>query len=148
VAQTGRKRKRVNPILVDTGFLVALYDRREPMHNTCRRLHEQLENPLATCEAVIVEALHLLRSLPKAKQDILASIDLGILEIRFRLSESAGCVQTLLEKYRDTPAGFADACLIAMADELDTGDILTLDSDFAHYRWRRTRPFRMLIPLD
>jgi len=138
----------VSPILVDTGFLVALYDRREPMHNICRQINEQLENPLATCEAVIVEALHLLRSLPKARQDILASIDLGILEIRFRLSESAGHVQTLMEKYIDTPADFADACLIRMADELDTGDILTLDSDFRHYRWRRNRAFRMLIPLD
>ena len=57
-------------------------------------------------------------------------------------------VQRYYTKYRDTPADFADACLIAMADELDTGDILTLDSDFAHYRWRRTRSFNLLIPLD
>jgi predicted nucleic acid-binding protein len=35
-----------------------------------------------------------------------------------------------------------------MADKLGTGDILTLDSDFLHYRWRRTRKFNMLIPLD
>ena len=118
------------------------------MHDVCRRFHDQLENPLATCEAVIVEALHLLRPLPKAKQDILASIDLGILEIRFHLSESAGHVRTLMEKYIDTPASFADACLIRLAEELDTGDILTLDSDFRHYRWRRNRTFRMLIPLE
>jgi predicted nucleic acid-binding protein len=138
----------VSPILVDTGFLVALYDRREPKHNICRQIYDQIENPLATCEAVVVEALHLLRSLPRARQNILASIDLGVLEVRFRLSESVGHVQTLMEKYRDTPADFADACLIQMADELDTGDILTLDSDFVHYRWRKTRHFRMLIPLD
>ena len=53
-----------------------------------------------------------------------------------------------MDKYRDTPCDFADACLIAMADQLDTGDILTLDSDFKHYRWRRNRSFKMLIPLD
>jgi hypothetical protein len=53
-----------------------------------------------------------------------------------------------MAKYRDIPADFADACLIAMADQLDTGEILTLDSDFAHYRWRRTRAFHLLIPLD
>jgi predicted nucleic acid-binding protein len=35
-----------------------------------------------------------------------------------------------------------------MADELNTGDILTLDSDFRHYRWRKTRPFRILVPLE
>jgi len=53
-----------------------------------------------------------------------------------------------MHKYRDLQAGLADACLVRMADELDTGDILTLDSDFEHYRWRRTRRFQILIPLD
>lgn len=42
----------------------------------------------------------------------------------------------------------ADACLVQMAGKLDTGDILTLDSSFVHYPWRKTRFFRMLIPLD
>jgi len=32
----------------------------------------------------------------------------------------------------------ADACLIAMADELATPGILTLDKDFAIYRWGRS----------
>jgi predicted nucleic acid-binding protein len=53
-----------------------------------------------------------------------------------------------MHKYRDTPADFADACLIHMANQLDTGDILTLDSDFGHYRWRRNRRFRNLVPLE
>jgi len=35
-----------------------------------------------------------------------------------------------------------------MANQLNTGDIFTLDSDFRHYRWRRTRRFNLLIPLD
>jgi predicted nucleic acid-binding protein len=138
----------VNPVLVDTGFLVALYDRREPMHNVCLRIHNQIDSPLATCEGVIVEALHLLRSLPKAKQNILKSIEEEILEIRFHLSESAAQIQALMKKYADRPASFADACLIQMADELETADILTLDSDFRQYRWRRNRSFNLLIPLD
>lgn len=40
---------------------------------------------------------------------------------------------------------FADACLVHLADELDTGRILTLDADFAVYRWRRTRAFEILL---
>lgn len=137
----------MRPVLVDTGFLVALYDRREAPHRVCRLLHEKLENPLVTCEAVIGEALHLLQSLPVAQQNILVSIDQGILEVPFRLLASAGKVQVTMEKYRDTRADFADACLIQMADELETGDILTLDGDFLHYRWRKTRRFNLLIPL-
>jgi predicted nucleic acid-binding protein len=53
-----------------------------------------------------------------------------------------------MRKYRDTPADFADACLIQMADDLNTGEILTLDSDFRHYRWRKSKAFRLLIPLE
>ncbi len=53
-----------------------------------------------------------------------------------------------MQKYSDIPGSFADACLIAMANELGTGDILTLDGHFKHYRWRRNRAFNLLIPLD
>ena len=138
----------MTPVLVDTGFLVALYDKREPMHLRCLHIYEFIDSPLVTCEAVIGETLHLLRRLPAAVGEILTSVDHRILGIPFTLSQSAKSVAILMTKYRDTPADFADACLIAMADELDTGDILTLDSDFVHYRWRKTRPFRMLIPLE
>lgn len=101
-----------------------------------------------TCEAVIAESCYLLQGIDGAAEDVLANVASGTFQIPFRLSASAGEVQRILRKYRDTPADLADACLIAMADELDTGDILTLDGDFAHYRWRRNRAFRMLVPLE
>jgi uncharacterized protein len=138
----------VKPVLADSGFLVAVYNKREPYHSRCVRVYQGIDSPLVTCEPVIAEVIHLLRSTPGAAEDILASIAEGVLEIPFKLSESAGTVRAIMKKYRDTPADLADACLIAMADLLDTGDILTLDSDFKHYRWRRTRAFHLLIPLD
>ena len=138
----------MTPVLVDSSFLIALYDQSDFYHTRCLRTYESLDRPLVTCEAVITESIYMLRYVSGAAEALLASIECGALEIGFRLSEAAGKVQAILRKYRDTPADFADACLIAMADELDTGDILTLDSDFVHYRWRRTRPFRMLIPLE
>lgn len=138
----------MKPVLVDTGFLVAAYNKREQHHAVCVRTYRALDDPLVTCEPVLAEALHLLRFTPGAADDILASVGEGILEIPFKLHDSALPVQKIMKKYRDVPADFADACLIHMADELDTGDILTLDSDFKHYRWRRNRSFRLLIPLD
>jgi predicted nucleic acid-binding protein len=101
-----------------------------------------------TCEAVIAESCYLLQGIAGAAEDVLANVAKGTFQIPFQLSASGGEVQRILHKYRDTPAHFADACLIAMAEELDTGDILTLDSDFAHYRWRRNRAFHLLIPLE
>ena len=76
---------------------------------------------------------------------VLANVEQGVFDIRFQLSESIAHVSALMKKFSDIPASFADACLIHMADELDTGDILTLDTDFLSYRWRRTHRFNLLL---
>jgi len=137
----------VQPILLDTGVIAACLNRRDFHHARCVAAMAQITQPLVTCEAVIVESFFLLQSDPSAVDDVLANVAGGIFQIPFQLSACVSEVQQLLRKYRDTPCDFADACLISMADQLDTGDILTLDSDFKHYRWRRNRHFRMLIPL-
>lgn len=98
-----------------------------------------------TCEAVITESCFLLRHIPGAPEDVLANVQQGIFQLPFRLVINVAAIATSMQKYRDLPISFADACLIQMADELDTGDILTLDSDFEHYRWRKTRHFNLLI---
>lgn len=136
----------MKPALVDTSFLVAIYNKSDLYHERCVHVLDGLDQPLLTCEAVIAETCHLLRQVRGAAKTVLANIEEGNIELPFQLSRSADKVKTHIEKYRDTPADFADACLIEMADEFDTGDILTLDSDFAHYRWRRNRAFHLLIP--
>jgi predicted nucleic acid-binding protein len=135
-------------VLMDSSVIVALLDKRERYHHRCLNAIAKLRPPLYTCEAVISESCYLLASNSGAAEDVLESVVSGTYLIPFQLSCSALQIQAILHKYRDTPASFADACLIHMADELDTGDILTLDSDFMHYRWKRARRFNLLIPLD
>lgn len=109
---------------------------------------EEIDRPMYTCEAVIMESCHLLRRFSGASESVLQNLAHGHFAIAFQLSGSVTAVEGHMRKYRDTPADFADACLIQMADELDTSDILTLDSDFQHYRWRKTKRFNLLIPLE
>ncbi len=135
-------------VLLDTGVIVALLDRSERYHARCVQALENLEQPLVTCEAVIAESCYLLRELNGAPEAVLANVEQGIFQIPFQIAHSAAAVRAIVHKYRDVPADFADACLIQMADELETGEILTLDSDFARYRWRRNRTFHSLIPLE
>jgi predicted nucleic acid-binding protein len=52
-----------------------------------------------------------------------------------------------LRKYQDRKIDLADACLIRLADEFETADILTLDNDFKIYRWGQNKPFRILLDL-
>lgn len=137
----------MKPVLVDTGVIVALLDRSERQHARCVEVMQGLDRPLVTCEAVIAESCYLLRGLPGAADTILENIERGVFQIPFQLAHATAAVRNILRKYRDLAPDFADACLIQLADELDTGDILTLDGDFDSYRWRRNRPFHLLVPL-
>jgi len=138
----------VKPVLLDTGVIVALLDRSEKRHGRCVSVMEGFERPLVTCEAVIAESAYLLRGLPGAPETVLQNVERGVFQVPFQLSRSAAPVRSIMRKYRDLPADFADACLIHLAEELNTGDILTLDGDFQLYRWRRNHPFNLLITLD
>ncbi len=137
----------MKPVLLDSGVIVALLDRSERHHVRCVAAIESLGRPIVSCEAVIAESCYLLRRLPGASEIVLENVEQGIFQIPFQLSLSASSVRGIMRKYQDVPAGFADACLIRLADELNTGEILTLDRHFYAYRWRRARPFRLLVDL-
>jgi predicted nucleic acid-binding protein len=136
------------PVLADSSFFVALFNDREQGHTRSKAAYNLFSGPLFTAEACITETLHLLGHAQAAVEAILTNVRQGALVVPFRLGDCAPEIAHIMSKYADTPCDFADACLIAMADQLNTGDILTLDSDFKHYRWRRSKRFRMLIPLD
>lgn len=138
----------MKPVLLDTGVIVALLDRSEQHHARCVNAVEALEGALVTCEAVIAESCYLLRKLPGAAETVLENVEHGVFPIPLQLSQSAAAVRSIMRKYRDLPADFADACLIHLADQLNTGDILTLDRDFQSYRWRRNKPFHLLVNLE
>jgi uncharacterized protein len=134
----------VKPVLLDTGVIVALLDRSERLHDACAEAVREIEAPLITCEAVIAESCYLLRNLAGTSEAIIENVAAGIFQIPFQLSREAAGVKHVLRKYRDRRIDLADACLIRLADEFGTADILTLDNDFAVYRWGRNRAFRML----
>jgi predicted nucleic acid-binding protein len=134
----------VKPVLLDTGVIVALLDRSEKFHQACAGAVRELQAPLITCEAVIAESCYLLRNLPGAPEAVIENVAAGIFQVPFQLSREAVGVKQVLRKYRDRRIDLAGACLIRLADEFETADILTLDKDFAVYRWSRNKPFHIL----
>lgn len=135
-------------VLLDTGVIVASLDRSERHHQVCAAAIQEATSPLVTCEAVIAESCYLVRNMKGAAEAVIANVAAGIFQIPFSLKQSAQEVAHILRKYRDGGIDFADACLIHLAEDLRIADILSLDSDFQHYRWGRNNPFRMLIRLD
>jgi len=135
----------VKPVLLDTGVIVALLDRSERNHAACVEVVTALAAPLVTCEAVIAEACYLLRGLRGAPDAVLTNVERGIFQVPFRLDAAVGAIRVLMKRYASVPMDLADACLVHLADMLETGAILTLDSDFGVYRWRRRRSFELLV---
>jgi len=133
--ETGPARRR---------FIVALLDRSESFHKACARTVREVQVPLITCEAVITVSCYLLRNLPGAPESVIENIAAGIFQVPLHLSGETADVKQVLRKYRDRKIDLADACLICLADQFGTADILTLDRDFAIYRWGKNKPFRML----
>jgi uncharacterized protein len=138
----------MKPVLLDTGFIVALLDRSENFHKTCAQAVREVETPLVTCEAVITESCYLLRNLSGASEAVIENITAGIFQVPFQLSRDTAGVKQILRKYKDRKIDLADACLIRLADHFGTADILTLDQDFRIYRWGKNKPFRVLPRTD
>jgi len=125
--------------LLDTGVIVALLDRDEHHQVQCVETVSDLIGPLGTCESAVAEACYLLRGTPGVPDAIIANVANGVFQTPLRLADQAAAVGKLMRKYRDVP--------IELADQMDTGQILTLDRDFEIYRWRSRQKFELLVKL-
>ena len=137
-------------MLADTGFWLALANRRDRHHAACVAALDNLDEPLVTTWPVMVETCHLLlaRLGVEAELKFVASARDGAFEV-FTLGEDhLPRVHELMEKYRDLPMDLADASLVIAAEDLGSGRILSTDErDFHAYRWKQRRPFKNLLRL-
>ena len=131
--------------LLDTGPLVAFFDRSDSAHGWAKDLWAQAPVPMLTCEAVIAEAAYLLREhAGLCPEKVLALFDRGVVSSPFRLETHSTAVARLLEKYSDQNMQVADACLVKMSELHRDCRVFTLAAkDFQLYR----RFDRQLIPL-
>lgn len=133
--------------ILDTGPLVALLSENDQYHAWAKETGGALTGPLHTCDSVLSEAFFLLSRLPGGCQrlrDALRKPDLIV--IPWRLDDHRGAVLTFLEKYRDTPASLADACLVRMAETCDNPVVWTTDHHFSIYRYRGRHKIPILAP--
>lgn len=134
-------------MIVDTGPLVAYFDRRERAHGWVAGEMAGLRPPLYTCEAVLTESCFLLqRVYPDGIQRLRGWLERELLTVPFQLSEGMRRPFDLMHRYANLPMSLADACLVHMI-EIGAGDrIFTLDQHFRIYRHsgRRAIPVLML----
>jgi predicted nucleic acid-binding protein len=125
-------------ILVDTGPLVALFDRSDARHDRCTRALRSLREPLKTTIPVLTEAFYMLGPESPESDRLRDFIERRGLSIWFFDDSSLNRAFELMERYADHPMDFADASLVAAAESLVTRRVFTVDRrDFETYRVRR-----------
>ena len=133
-------------MLVDTGPLVALLNRRDRHHAWVRDVLDTVEPPLFSCEAVLSEACFLLSRLAGGQDALLELLASQVIQVDFQIAPEVLAIRSLIRKFATVPMALADACLVRMS-ELDTSSVvLTLDSDFGLYRRNRRQVIPSIMP--
>jgi len=131
-------------VLVDTGFLAALFRRRDTHRAWAMRQAAEAQRPWHCCEAVLTEALFLLG---KPGLPVLSTLlQRRSLQVSFSFADHQQAVLTLMDKYADVPMSLADACLVRMTEVLPEPVVLTTDTDFRVYRRHGRQTIPCVVP--
>ena len=131
-------------MLLDTGPLVAFIDRSERNHKRCLGFMREFKGRLITTEAVLTEVIYLLGPLFTNQKPALDFILVGGAELVSLSPSLLKRSAALMAKYADSPMDFADATLVALAEERGITNIVTLDrKDFSVYRIGSRKWFTM-----
>lgn len=124
-----------NTVLVDTGFLIALFNKQDPLHENAKQALRRLPAGLRliTILPCVTETCFFLDRIGKSA--LLEWLARGSAEIRSIEAEDLPDVAGILNRYADREVDFADACLVWLAGQERTHRILTTDRrDFSVYR--------------
>jgi len=130
-------------VFLDSGPLVGFLSETDQHHRWAVDVWNGLYDPMWTCEAVLSEAIFLLRSVEVSIDPLLELFERDLVKIEFAVSPQRSDLWRLLRKYADQPMSLADACLVRMAELHERRQIFTTDKDFLVYR----RKGRGMIPL-
>jgi len=135
-------------IIADTGFWIALADKKDKHHDQANEFVKTSSEKLITTYPVITEVCHisLQRQGIKAQINFVKMYQLGAFDVFEIPKVDKQRVLFLMQQYADLPMDFADASLVLLAEYLGHGRILSTDKrDFHTYRWKNTQPFSNLL---
>lgn len=135
-------------VIADTGFWLALLNRRDRWNSRAKAMISQLEEPLVTTLPVVTETVYLLSQRVNMDKAIefMDSAHQGWFEVFAIQPPHFGRMAVLMRQYVDLPMDLADASLVVLAEELGHGRILSTDQrDFQAYRWKNRQPFVNLL---
>jgi len=133
--------------VVDSGPLVALFDRDDAHHESALEFLKKFKGELISDLPVVTEVMYLLDFSVQAQVEFLRWVHAGGVNLIEVTAEDLERTADLLVKYRGLPADFADATLVSIAERLGLHEIATVDRDFGIYRLKGKKAFRNVFPI-
>jgi len=127
--------------LIDTGIIVAFYDRKDDYHQQALKFFSTCTSQLITTIACVTEVLWLLAPNIQVQNEFLSALAKGAFVCEHLLPSDYQRIQELNTTYQNLPADFTDLSLIAISERLNISAIATLDKDFNIYRRYRKQSF-------
>lgn len=132
-------------IAIDTGPIVALFDKDDKYHRTCIEILKGIKEPLVTTWPVLTEAFYLLNFSWRVQDDLWEFIHRGGIRIEDLDRNIYTRCRDLMKKYHDLPIDLADATLVAISEEIDISTVFTLDhKDFSIFKPKHIKRFTLL----
>lgn len=121
-------------ILIDTGPIIALFNRKNLYHQRIIEFLRGYTGKLITTWPVITEVAHMLDFRVDAQIAFLEWVGRGGVELFDISVEKLNRIIEITRKYQDIPMDLADASLVVVSEETGIREILTIDSDNYIYR--------------
>ncbi len=125
-------------IIIDTGFLVALFNAEDSLHAEAKKVAKQITHLEWNTTSFVVQEMFWLLSSRKDFSVALAFFQKvkTLLVLPNLPRDWLDQISKILSQYDSAKIDLADASLVVLADVLKTGQIVTVDrKDFAILRW-------------
>ena len=131
-------------VLVDSGPLVAVLNRRDSHHSWAKRELANLTDPLVTCEAVLSEAFFLLSRIRNGISTLIELLHEGLVfgDSNFSFAKEPGEILRHLEHYSAVPSHLP----MPASCELEDSIVFTTDRGFLIYRRHHRQPIPLISP--
>jgi predicted nucleic acid-binding protein len=135
-------------VLVDTGAVVALVNRADRHHAAAADWFAGYRGSLLTTEAVITETAYVLAASRAHQRAALLWFERARLAGLLNVVpvDDYAALDAIIARYSRLPCDYADATLVALAEQTGVTVIATIDQrDFSVYRVRGRKRFRIVL---
>jgi predicted nucleic acid-binding protein len=133
------------PVLLDTGPLVAILLATDQHHERCVEAFQKLTRPPVTCVPVLTEAAWLIRADIDNVRKLMSYWRNGVFLVEALEVDAASWIDSFLARFADQNPQLADAALMYLADRDHFDTVFTLDHrDFSVYRTNDNRGLEII----